>query len=205
MRRTMMVAAGVALLGLSACERTPSAGGEAVAPPHAIAAAPAATPAPAADPELEQLKAVTPLDACALLTPDALKAVFPDQTFEVHQQVAPQLSGYVWDSRCVYWAGVGSIDVAKDAPTHAVEVFVATAANADKAQANLASRRSMASTTSGFQPQAALGANAYTVTDTAMARLFFVKDRSEVQISVSDLASPNAEKVGKALALAQAP
>lgn len=204
MRRMMMVAAGVALLGLSACDRTPPAGGEAAAPDRTAAtAAPAPAVAPATDPELEQLKAVTPVDACALLTPDKLKTVYPDQTFEVHQKVDPQMSGYVWDSRCVYWAGVGSIDFAKDAPTHTVEIFVATAANADKAQAHLASRQGMATTTSGYQPQAALGANAYNVTDTGMARLFFVKGQSEVQINVSDLDSPNAEKVKKALALAQ--
>lgn len=205
MRRLMMTAAGVALLGLSACDRTPPSGGEATAPGQAAAtAAPAPAPAPAADPELEQLKTVTPVDACALLTPDKLKTVYPDQAFEVHQKVDPQMSGYVWDSRCVYWAGVGSIDFAKDAPTHTVEIFVATAANEAKARSNLASRAEMATTTSGYQPQAALGANAYTVTDTGMARLFFVKGQSEIQINVSDLDSPNTEKVKKALALAQA-
>lgn len=204
MRRLMMVAAGVALLGLSACDRTPPAGGEAAAPEKAAAtAASAPAPVPAADPELEQLKTVTPVDACVLLTPDKLKTVYPDQTFEVHQKVDPQMSGYVWDSRCTYWAGVGTIDFAKDAPTHTVEIFVATAANEAKARSNLASRAETATTTSGYQPQAVLGANAYNVTDTGMARLFFVKGQSEVQINVSDLDSPNAEKVKKALALAQ--
>lgn len=204
MRRMMKVMAGVALLGLAACDRAPPAspeasGTEAASPPAASAPAPAAS----TDAELEQLKTVTPVNACATLTPEKLKAVYPDLTFDVHQKIDPQMSGYVWDSRCVYWAGVGTIEFAKDAPTHTVEIFVNTAANEDKAKANLASRHEMATTTSGYQAQAALGPNAYTTTDTGMARLFFVKGQSEIQINVSDLDTPNAEKVKKALALAQ--
>ena len=168
------------------------------------AAFPTVAAAVSTDAELEQLKTVAPVDACATLTPEKLKTVYPDQAFEVHQKIDPQMSGYVWDSRCVYWAGVGTIDFAKDAPTHTVEIFVATAANEAKAKANLASRREMATTTNGYQPQASLGENAYTTTDTGMAHLFFVKGQSEIQINVSDLDSPNAEKVRKALALAQA-
>jgi len=197
----MRVLASVAMFGLAACDRAPPAGDSMA--PEAKAAAPAAAGAGAPDAELEQLKAVVPVDACATLTPETLKAVYPDLTFEVHQTVAPQMSGYVWDSRCVYRAGVGTIDFASDAPTHTVELFVATAANEARARANLASRRDMATTTSGYQPQAALGENAYTTTDTGMAHLFFVKGQSEFQLNVSDLNSPNAEKVQKALALAR--
>lgn len=201
MRRPMMMLASVAMFGLAACDRAPPASDTAAS--ETKVAAPAAAAASAPDAELEQLKTVAPVDACATLTPEKLKAVYPDQTFEVHQEIAPQMSGYVWDSRCVYWAGVGTIDFAKDAPTHTVELFVATAANKAKAKANLASRHEMATTTSGYQPQAALGENAYTTTDTGMAHLFFVKGQSEFQLNVSDLDSPNAEKVRKALALAQ--
>lgn len=204
MRRSMMVMTGVAMLALAACDRSPPAADEAAAPGQ-TAAAPAAAPAAATstDAELEQLKTVTPMDACATLTPDKLKVVYPDLAFEVHQKIDPQISGYNWDSRCVYWAGVGTIDFAKDAPTHTVEIFANTAATEAKAQANLASRHETATTTSGYQAQTALGANAFSTTDTGMARLFFVKGQSEIQINVSDLKSPNAEKVSRALALAQ--
>lgn len=201
MKRHMLMWAGIAMLGLGACDRsTAPAANEAAkeAAPAAAAAAPANT-----DAELEQLKTVAPVDACAWLTPEKLAAEFPGLKFEVHQKIDPQMSGYVWDSRCVYWAGVGSIDFAKDAPTHTVEIFVATSVSEDKAKANLASRSEMATTTTGYQAQPTLGANAYTVIDTGMARLFFTKGQSEVQINVSDLKSPNAEKVKKAIALAQ--
>ena len=40
--------------------------------------------------------------------------------------VESRLSGYAWDSRCVYWGGVGTIDYAKDLPTHTVEIFAMT-------------------------------------------------------------------------------
>lgn len=200
MRRPMMVLASVAMFGLAACDRAPPATDTAASEAKA---APTAAAASAPDAELEQLKGIAPVDACALLTPDKLQVVYPDQTFEVHQKVAPQMSGYVWDSRCVYRAGVGTIDFAKDAPTHTVEIFVATAANEDKARANLASRHATATTTSGYQAQDALGPNAYTTTDTGMAHLFFVRDQSEIRIDVSDLESPNAQKVQKALALAR--
>lgn len=196
--------AGVALLGLAGCDRS--------APPEQAAAsesaatssaAPATASAPSADAEFEQLKTVTPVDACATLTPDKLKAVFPDLSFEVHQKVDPQMSGYVWDSRCVYWAGVGTIEFAKDTPTHTVDLFVNTAVSEAKAQANLASRHETATTTRGYQAQPALGADAYTTVDTGVARLFFVKGQSEMQINVSDLNTPNDQKIAKALAIAQ--
>lgn len=205
MRRSMMVMAGVVILGLAACDRSPPAANEAATEAATLeqSAAPAAAPAASTDAELEQLKTVTPVDACATLTPEKLKTVYPDLTFDVHQKVDPQMSGYVWDSRCVYWAGVGTIDFAKDAPTHTVEIFVATAATEAKAKSNLASRHETATTTTGYQSQAALGENAYAVTNTGMASLFFVKGQSEVQINVSDLNTPNDEKIRKAVALAQ--
>ena len=205
MKRSMMAMATVAMLGLSACGGdSPPAANDAAkdAAPAASATAPAATAAVSTDAELEQLKTVAPVDACAWLTPEKLAAEYPGLKFEVHQKVDPQISGYVWDSRCVYWAGVGSIDFAKDAPTHTVEIFVATSVSEDKAQAKLASRHEMAPSTTGYQAQPALGANAHTTIDTGMARLFFVKGQSEVQINVSDLKTPNAEKVKKAIALA---
>lgn len=202
MRRVIMAAAGVTVLGLAACNRTPPASNEAPAPEAAAAPAPAA-PAPSTDAELEQLKTVTPVKACDWLTPETLKTVYADLKFDVHQRLDPQMSGYVWDSRCVYWAGVGTYDFAKDAPTHTVEIFVATSASEAKAKANLASRHEMATTTTGYQAQAALGENAYTTTNTGIASLFFVKGQSEVQINVSDLSTPNDEKVKKAIALAQ--
>lgn len=198
MKRSMMAMATATMLGLSAC------GGD--APPANDAAknaAPAAATAASPDAELEQLKTTAPVDACATLTPEKLKTVYGDLAFDVHQKIDPQMSGYVWDSRCVYWAGVGTIDFAKDAPTHTVEIFIATSATPEKAKANLASRQEMATTTTGYQPQPDLGEKAYAVTDTGMARLYFVKDQSEVQINVSDLKSPNAEKIAKAVALAK--
>jgi hypothetical protein len=193
-----MMAVGMTVLALAACDRAPSAANDAAAPETTAAPAAAST-----DPELEQLKTVTPVNACATLTPEKLKTVYPEQTFDVHQKIDPQMSGYVWDSRCVYWAGVGTIDFAKDAPTHTVELFVATAANEAKARDNLARRHETATTTTGYQPQPTLGENAYAVTNTGMASLFFVRGQSEVQINVSDLNTPNDEKIRKAVALAQ--
>ena len=96
--------------------------------------------APNVDAELEQLKAVTPADACAWLPADKLAAIYPDVKFELNQKVDPRLSGYAWDSRCVYWGGVGTIDYAKDLPTHTVEIFAMTPVSMAKAQSNLASR-----------------------------------------------------------------
>lgn len=201
MRRMMILATGIAALGLMACNRETPAGGDAAVPPPASAAVPAAAPSP--DDEIAQLKAVTPLDACATLGQDKLKAVYPDLAFTVHQTLAPQMSGYMWDSRCSYRAGVGTIEFAKDAPTHSVDIMIATVVSEAKAQANLASRVDTVRTTNGYQPQPDLGANAYAVTDTGMARLYFVKGQSEIQINVSDLETPNAEKIAKAVALAK--
>lgn len=188
--------AAIALL-LSACDPA--------APPHTGAAAVAASAASAApaDPELEQVKAQSPIDACTLLTPEKLALVHPGLRFELRQKLEPRLSGYAWDSRCTWWAGVGTIEFAKDTPTHTVEIFVSTPASPDKARARLAQRREGASTGSGFQLQSALGPDAFASTQTGMASLYFVRGGSEVQINVSDLDTPNAEKVRKAVALAQ--
>jgi hypothetical protein len=201
MHRLMIMMAGVTILGLAACDRSQPATGDAASPGTANASAVAA--AVSTDAEFEQLKTVTPVDACAWLTPDKLKAVYPDLTFEVHQKIEPQMSGYVWDSRCVYWAGVGTIDFAKDTPTHTVEIFVATSVSDAKAQANLASRHETAASATGYQAQPALGVNAYTTANTGVAMLFFTKGQSEVQINVSDLKTPNDEKIKNAIALAQ--
>lgn len=173
-------------------------------PQDAAGTAPAAVaPAPALDAEFEQLKGITPVDACSWLTPEKLAAVYPDLTFAVHQELKPQMSGYVWDSRCVYWAGMGTYEFAKDTPTHTVEIFVATSVSDAKALSNLASRQESATTVTGYQPQPGLGDRAYATTNTGIASLFFVKGPSEVQINVSDLDTPNEEKIRKAVALAQ--
>lgn len=196
-----LIFTAVSALALGACGSSQPPDDASAAPGAAVAQAPA--PAASVDDENERLKTTTPVDACAWLTPEKLKVVFPDLTFEVHQKVDPQLSGYVWDSRCVYWAGVGTIDFAKDAPTHTVDIFVGTSVSDAKAQANLASRQELATTTTGYQAQPALGANAYDIANTGVGSLFLVKGPSEIQINVSDLSTPNDEKIAKAIALAQ--
>lgn len=201
MRRTILAMACIGLLAGAACDRTAPTPGATETP--APAPTPVAATASSPDAEIEQLKTVKPVDACALLTPEKLKAVYPDLAFEQHQTVAPQMSGYAWDSRCGYRAGVGTIEFAKDAPTHAVDIAVVTVVSEAKAQANLASRRELAKTESSYQAQPELGADAYTVTDTGMARIFFAKGQSEIQINLSELDSPNATKVAKIIALAK--
>lgn len=205
MNKSVLIVATTLALALSACGGDKPAADTAAASADGAAADQAAAAAPAAstDPEIEQLKTVKPVEACAWLTPEKLGTVFPGVAFEVHQKIDAQMSGYAWDSRCTYWAGVGTIEFAKDAPTHTVEIFVNTVVSADKANANLASRAETAKTATGYQPQAALGANAYTVTSTGVAMLFFVKGQSEVQLNFSDLKSPSEEKVKALLAIAQ--
>jgi hypothetical protein len=200
MTRSMYLVPSAMLLVLSACGSPPPP----EAPADATPTAPPVAAAPSPDAELAQLEAVTPVDACAWLTPEKLKLVYPDLTFEVRQKLAPRTSGYVWDSRCTYWAGVGTFEFAKDVPTHTVEIFVATPVSEAKALANLAGRRELATATRGYQPQPSLGADAYATTNTGMASLFLVKAASEVQINVSDLDTPNDEKLRRAVALAQA-
>lgn len=193
---------GLTALGLIACNKAPADTAKASAP--AAAAKPAASAAPSADAEFEQLKSMIGVDACATLTPEKLKTVFPDLTFAVHQTLAPRMSGYMWDSRCSYRAGVGTIEFAKDAPTHSVDIYIGTVVSEAKAKSNLASRAETAKTAPNYIAQPELGPEAYAVTDTGMARVFFVKGKSEYQIHFSDLKSPNAEKVKKVVALAKA-
>jgi hypothetical protein len=200
MPRAILVFPVFALLALLGCgTSSPPAAGAAA--PTAGASAPS-VPTPGPDEELARLQRVAAVDACQWLTAEDLRTVWPDLVYEVRQALAPRLSGYAWDSRCTWWAGVGSIDFAKDTPTHTVEIFVATPVSAAKAQLNLASRRETASAATGFQPQSALGADAYAITRTGVVSLYFVRGASEVQLNVSDLDSPNDEKLRKALALA---
>jgi hypothetical protein len=183
----------VALLGLSACTQSPSDSSDTATP--AANATPQAKPAAmSTDPELEKLKTLTPKDACNMLSAEKLLAVFPDLKFEQHQHLAPRMSGYVWDSRCVYWAGVGSVEYAKDTPTHTVDLFVNTSVSDTKARANLASRHDLAKTATGYQAQPDLGVDAYTIVQSGAASLYVVKDQSELQINVSDVSSSNDAK-----------
>lgn len=204
MRRLKRTVPLAALFVLAACSGTSPADGGASPPQAAASPAPSPAAAPVVDPELAQVQALVPADACAWLGPGQLAAVYPDLVFELRQKLEPRLSGYAWDSRCTWWAGVGTIEFAKDAPTHTVEIFVVTPASESRARANLASRRELAMAASGYQPQPELGADAYATTQTGVASLFFVREGSEVQINVSDLDTPHAEKVRRALALALA-
>ena len=203
MRYVTAITIGLAGLGMVACNKAPADAPKAGAASAPVAAA-KPTAAPSTDPEFEQLKTVTPVDACATLTPDKLKAVFPDLAFTQHQALAPRMSGYLWDSRCGYRAGVGTIEFAKDAPTHTVDIYIGTVANEAKAKANLASRGELAKAAPNYLAQPELGPDAYSVTDTGMARVFYVKGKSEYQLNFSDLKTPNAEKVKKVVALAKA-
>lgn len=174
--------------------------GSAATNASATTAAPPPAAAPSVDDEYEQLKRATPVDACALLTSEKLRAIFPDQTFSVHDKLAPQLSGYVWDSRCTQWA-VG--DGRPDVPTHSVDVFVGTAANEEKAKRNLARRQETAVEATGYRAQPELGPNAYAILGTGFARVFFVKGQGEIQVNVSYLKGTADERLAKAVKLAQ--
>ncbi len=193
------------LLAISACTDAPT-GADTNAASAENAATPVLTPptAPSVDAEFEALKALTPVDACVLLSAEKLAAIFPQLKFAQHQHLAPRMSGYVWDSRCVYWAGVGSVDYAKDVPTHTLELFVNTAVSSTKAQANLASRNELARAASGYQAHPELGANAYSIVQTGAASLFVVKDQSELQINTSDLSSSNDAKRQKLIEIFRA-
>jgi hypothetical protein len=158
-------------------------------------AAPAKTSATVVDPELEQLKALSPVVACSLLSEAEVEAVFPGLDFRLHQALEPQLSGYAWDSRCTYWAGEG--------PTNTVELFVSTPVSEAKARANLAWRRESATTTRGYALQPQLGTDAFSTTDTGVVLLHFVHGPSTVELRVSDIPTPTEEKLRQALALAQ--
>jgi hypothetical protein len=189
----LIIAMCISLASLSACQKDA---------PDTTNAAPSNSAtskadAQSLDPELEQLKAVKPVDACTLLSPEKLLAIYPKLKFEVHQKLEPRMSGYTWDSRCTYYAGVGSIEFAKDVPTHMVELFVNTVVSETKAQANLASRYDMAKSANGFAAQAELGPHVYAASQTGVVSLFAVKAQSELQINVSDLQSSSAEKTKK--------
>lgn len=202
MKRLMMMAC-IATLGSAACDRSKPANDDVASAEKATASTSAVAAAISTDAELDQLKTIKPVDACSWLTPEKLKAVYPDLTFEVHQKLEPRMSGYVWDSRCIYWAGMGTHEFAKDVPTHTLDIFVGTSVSEDKANANLASRHETAKAATGYQAQPAMGANAYTTTNTGISMLFFVKGQSEVQINVSDLKTPNDLKIKNAIAVAQ--
>ncbi|MBL8309004.1 MAG: hypothetical protein JNL19_01140 [Burkholderiales bacterium] len=204
MRHLSAITIALAALGLVACNKAPADAPKPGAASAPAAAAKPAAAAPSTDPEFEQLKTVTAVDACATLTAEKLKAAFPDLSFTQHQALAPRMSGYMWDSRCSYRAGVGTIEFAKDAPTHTVDIYIGTVVNEAKAQANLRSRGELAKAAPNYIAQPDLGPDAYAVTDTGMARVFYVKGKSEYQLNFSDLKTPNAEKVKKIVALAKA-
>jgi hypothetical protein len=113
------------------------------------------------------------------------------------------MSGYAWDSRCEYEAGVGTIEFAKTQPTHSVQVFVNTVASEAKAQSNLKSRAESAAGEPSYKAQAELGPSAFTRAQTGTVSLYLVKGQAEIQLLVSELKSSNDEKIAKLLALAK--
>lgn len=186
-------------LTLTACSgsSTPGSGQSA---PAASTAAPAA---PSSDPEFEAVKAATPVVACDLITLEEVSALYPGLKFTVKQNTAPQMSGYAWDSRCEYEAGVGTIEFAKTQPTHSVQVFATTVASEAKAQEHLKSRAESMAGESTYKAQPDLGPSAHTVRGTGSVSLFMMKGQTEVQLIVSELKSSNDEKIQKLLALAK--
>lgn len=194
-----IVLALVLPLTLTACSSAPAT------EPAASTAAPAAAPAsaPSTDPEFEAVKAATPVVACELITLEEVSALYPGITFTLKQKLDPRMSGYAWDSRCEYEAGVGTIEFAKTQPTHSVQVFVNTVASEAKAQERLKSRAESAVSASGYKAQPALGDSAYTVSATGTVSAFLVKGQAEIQLLVSELKSSNDEKIAKLLALAK--
>lgn len=194
---TALLLAGLLLAG---CARAPAAEESGAAPPSAASAGPAAGD----DPELAALQRLRAPEACRLLAPEQLAQVFPGQRFEVQQALPPRLSGYAWDSRCSYAAGIGSIAQAPTTPTHTVDLFVRTPASPEKARANLAERHRQALTTTGYQPLPQLGEDAHAVSQTGLVSVWLVKGGSELQLNASDIQTPNAEKLRRLVALAQA-
>lgn len=195
------VVALVLPISLAACSSEPAK--EANAPAASTASAPAPASAPSTDPELEQVKAATPVVACDLVTLEDVSALYPGLKFTVKQNTAPQMSGYAWDSRCEYEAGVGTVEIAKTQPTHSVQVFATTVASEAKAQEHLKSRAEMAKGESTYKAQPDFGASAYTTRETGSVSLFLTKGQAEIQLIVSELKSSNDEKIKKALALAK--
>ena len=189
-------------LTLAACSSEPA---KEAAAPAASTAAPAAAPAsaPSTDPEFEAVKAATPLVACDLVTLDEVSALYPGLKFTVKQNTAPQMSGYAWDSRCEYEAGVGTIEFAKTQPTHSVQVFATTVASEAKAQEHLTSRAESMAGEATYKAQPDLGPSAHTVRGTGSVSLFMMKGQTEIQLIVSELKSSNDEKIAKALTLAK--
>jgi len=110
----------------------------------------------------------------------------------------------MWDSACSHRAGVGTIEFARDSPTHTVDIYIGPVASDAKAKSNLASRADLAKAAPNYIAQPELGPDAHSVSDTAMARVFFVKGKSEYQLNFSDLKTPSAEKVKKVVTRAKA-
>lgn len=197
-----LAALAVALpLTLTACSSAPSTEQAAPAASSAAPAAPAS--APSTDPEFEAVKAATPVVACDIITLDEVSALYPGLTFTLKQKLDPRMSGYTWDSRCEYEAGVGTLEFAKTQATHSVQVFVSTVASEAKAQANLKSRADMMAGESSYKAQPELGASAFTNRQTGMVSLFLVKGQAEITLIVSELKSSNDEKIVKLLTLAK--
>ena len=188
-------------LTLTACSSAPAT--EQAAPAASSAAPSAPASAPSTDPEFEAVKAATPVVACDIITLEEVSALYPGITFTLKTKLDPRMSGYAWDSRCEYEAGVGTIEFAKTQPTHSVQVFVNTVASEAKAQANLKSRAETAASMPSYKAQPDLGPSGYTTTGTGTASAFLTKGQAEIQLLVSELRSPNDEKVKKLLALAK--
>jgi hypothetical protein len=73
------------VLVFSACGSTPPVADSTETPTTATVTA------PNVDAELDQLKAVTPGDACAWLPAEKLAATYPDGKFKLNQKVEPRL------------------------------------------------------------------------------------------------------------------
>lgn len=187
-------------LTLTACAGAPATE---PAAPASSAATPAADRAPSTDPEFEAVKAATPVVACDIITLEEVSALYPGITFTLKSKLDPRMSGYAWDSRCEYEAGVGTIEFAKTQATHSVQVFVNTVASEAKAQANLTSRAETAASMPSYRVQPDLGPSGYTTTGTGTASAFLTKGQAEIQLLVSELTGPNDEKVKKLLTLAK--
>jgi hypothetical protein len=171
----------------------------------ATAAPVSQAPAPSGDAEFEQVKKTTPLVACELLTLEEVGRVIPAVQFSALPSKPPQMSGYAWDSRCEYQAGVGTMEISKETPTHVVQIFVNTVVNEAKALANLKSRAETAVSTTRYTPRPELGPSAYTIANVGYVSVFFSKGQAEIQINVSDiLESTYDQKVARVLALAKA-
>lgn len=204
MRHARQLFAVVSGILLVACSDRPAADGASADSATAETAAPSESPPSSLDAEFEQVKATTPLVACDLLTADEVAQVIPGLQFAALPAKPPQLSGYAWDSRCEYQAGVGTMERSKDTPTHVVQVFVNTVASEAKASANLTSRAETAVSTTKYTARPELGGAAYTISNVGYVSVFFTKGQAEIQINVSDVMQSSYEqKVERVLALAK--